>query len=116
MQVGPQRGLIMHLKTAQTPNQQPTTLIIFIFEFITLYNKDSGGWDISTDTTSLELTDTQMNTHFAQSAQIFPQNCLFRPFLRKMAKCFPLYPAQNEAFMVFKHNQHDLMVLTKKLV
>ena len=44
---------------------------------ITLCNKDSGVWDISTDSTSLGLTDTQMNTRFAQLAQIFPQNGFF---------------------------------------
>ena len=49
---------------------------------ITLCNKDSGEWDISTDSTSLGVTDTQMNTCFAPFAHICPPNRFFRPFLR----------------------------------
>ena len=37
-------------------------LNICLNEIITLCNKDSGEWDISTDFTSLGLTNTQMNT------------------------------------------------------
>ena len=45
--------------------------------YITLLNKDFGEWYISTDSTSLGLTDTQMNTRFVPLAQIFPQNGFF---------------------------------------
>ena len=38
----------------------------------TLCNKDSGEWGISTDSISLGLKDTEMNTRFAPLAQIFP--------------------------------------------
>ena len=49
------------------------------YEIMTLCSKDSGEWDISTDSAFLGLTDSQMN--FAPSAQIFPQNRIFRQFL-----------------------------------
>ena len=39
-------------------------------------------WDISTGSTSLGPTDTQMKTCFAPLAHIFPQNHFFAPFLR----------------------------------
>ena len=40
---------------------------------ITLGNKDFGAWDILTDSSYLGSPHTQMNTHLAQSGQIFPQ-------------------------------------------
>ena len=64
--------------------------IVKICFSITLCNKDSGEWDISTDSTSLGLTDTQMNTRFA--ARIFLQWPIF----------FLFFPTQNVAFMVLK--------------
>ena len=39
--------------------------------------KLAGEWNISADSTSLELTDTQMKPRFAPLAQIFPQNQFF---------------------------------------
>ena len=36
-----------------------------------LCHKDSSEWDFSTDSTSLGLTDTQMNDRFVASAQIY---------------------------------------------
>ena len=53
--------------------------------YITLCNEDSGVWDISTDSTSLELTDTQMNTHFAFctfSSDFSAKGLFFWQFLR----------------------------------
>ena len=48
---------------------------------ITLGNKDSGAWDILTDSSSLGSPHTQMNTHLAQLGQIFPQIRLFKAIL-----------------------------------
>ena len=68
----------------------------FLHTEVELHCKLAEEWDISTDSTSLGFTDTQMKTCFAPLAQYFT------PFLRKMSKfChFPL--AQNVAFMVLK--------------
>ena len=44
---------------------------------ITLGNKDFGALDILTDASYLGSPHTQMNTHLAQSGQIFPQIQIF---------------------------------------
>ena len=44
-------------------------------------NKDFGAWDILTDSSSLGSPHTQMNTHLAQSGQIFPQIRFFKAIL-----------------------------------
>ena len=55
--------------------------------------KLAGKWDISTDSTYLGLTDTQMKTCFAPSAQFFPQIHFLRQFLRAIVKFCPFSPA-----------------------
>ena len=57
---------------------------LVLTDYTALQNKKklAGEWDISTDSTSIGLTDTQIKPRFPPSAQIFPQNHFFRPFLR----------------------------------
>ena len=50
-----------------------------------LCNKDFCAWNISTDSTSLGVTDTQINTSFAQSLQLFPL-LLFQNFSQENCK------------------------------
>ena len=51
-----------------------------------LCNKDFCAWNISTDSTSLGVTDTQINTSFGQSLQLFPQILLFQNFSQENCK------------------------------
>ena len=57
--------------------REPNTYVINETATITLCNKNSGVCAIPTNSTSLGLTDTQINTRFAPLAQIFLQNGFF---------------------------------------
>ena len=81
-----------------------------------LCNKDSGVWDISTDSTSLGLTDTQMNTRFAPLAHIFPQNGLFWTIFEVIGQILSVLSRSECSFHGTQNDRQDLTVSTQKSV
>ena len=62
----------------------------------------AGEWDISTDSTSLLLIDTQMKTRFAPSAQFFCKITFSHTIFEENGQMLSFFLAHNIAFMVLK--------------
>ena len=62
----------------------------------------AGEWDISTDSTSLLLIDTQMKTRFAPSAQFFCKITFSYTIFEVNGQMLSFFLAHNIAFMVLK--------------
>ena len=76
-----------------------------INQSITLHykiKKMASEWNISTDSTSLGLTNIQMKTCFTPSAQIFLKNDFFQTILDVNGKISSFSPGQNVAFILLK--------------
>ena len=76
---------------------------------MTMGNKDFGAWDILTDSSSLGSPHTRMNTHLAQSGQIFLQIRFFKAILEVQGQI--LYN-EFQSVCGFYDTQNDCLNLT----
>ena len=90
-------------------------MILVMFNY-TLCNKDFGGWDISTDSISLGVTDTEMKSLFPQSALFSPQFWVFEAIFEARGQNFPFFENSVCSFYCTQNDRLDPTVSMQKSV